>query len=61
MGHRNDGAVECIESDLQRLGAREIEVVSWLVQEQQGRTGKFEQENLKPCLLTAGKGVVDLL
>ncbi len=49
------------EAVLERLGAREVEVVGRLVEEEQGRAAELEQQDLEARLLAARQGVEVLL
>ena len=55
VGHRDDRAVERRQPLLQRLGRDQVEVVGRLVEQQQGRAGQLEQQDLQPGLLAAGQ------
>ena len=55
VGHREHRAVEGLQRLLQRLGRQHVEVVGRLVQQQQGRAGQLQQQDLEPGLLAAGQ------
>ena len=55
VGHREHRALVGLQALLQRLGARQVEVVGRLVEQQQRRAGQLEQQDLKPGLLPAGQ------
>jgi 2-polyprenyl-6-methoxyphenol hydroxylase-like FAD-dependent oxidoreductase len=56
VGDREHGALVELQALLQRLGARQVEVVGRLVEQQQRRAGEFQQQDLEPGLLAAGQG-----
>ena len=56
MGDREHRALVGLQALLQRLGARQVEVVGRLVEQQQRGTGQLEQQDLQPGLLAAGQG-----
>ena len=56
VGHREHRALVGLQALLQRLGARQVEVVGRLVEQQQRRAGQLEQQDLQPGLLAAGQG-----
>jgi FtsX-like permease family len=55
VGHREHRALVGLQALLQRLSARQVEVVSRFVQQQQRGAGQLEQQDLQPGLLAAGQ------
>ena len=53
MGDRDDGARVLLKTILQGLGAGEVQVVGWLVKQEERRSGELEEQDLQPRLLTA--------
>ncbi len=59
--HGEHRALERLERVLQRLRRVQVEVVGRLVEEEQGRPGQLEEEDLESRLLATGQGVEGLL
>ena len=56
VGDREHRALVGLQALLQGLGARQVEVVRRLVEQQQRGAGQLEQQDLQPGLLAAGQG-----
>src|SRR5712664_2887399 len=50
---RKDGSRVAFQTLLQGLRTREVEIVGWLVEQQQRRPGQLKEQDLQPCLLAA--------
>ena len=61
MGHAHDCAVKGLETLLQGLGAGKVEVVGWLIEEEQRDARQFEEKDLKTRLLPARQRLEPLL
>jgi hypothetical protein len=53
VGDGQDRALEFGESFFQRLRADQVQVVGWLIQQQQGRPTQLQQQDLQAGLLAA--------
>jgi hypothetical protein len=53
VGHGQDRALEFGESFLQRLRTHQVQIVGWLIQQQQSRPTEFQQQDLQAGLLAA--------
>jgi hypothetical protein len=53
VGDGHDGALESGESLFQRLRADQVQVVGWLIQQEQGRPTQLQQQDLQAGLLAA--------
>src|SRR5215470_12401883 len=51
VGDRQHGALERLQPRLQRLRAGQVEVVGWLVEQEERRSGQLQQQDLQPRLL----------
>ena len=61
VGHREHGSLERLEPLLERLGGLHVQVVGRLVEQQQGRSGQLEQQDLEPGLLPSAEALELLL
>ena len=61
MRHGKNGAFEGLKTLLQRLRARQIQVVRRLIEEQQGRAGEFQKKDLESGLLATGERLEGLV
>ena len=61
MRHRQDGALEGVETGLQGLGRLHVEVVGRLVEQEQRGAGELEEQDLEASLLAAAEGLEGLL
>src|SRR6478609_7788108 len=61
VSDRDDRALEAVQRILQGFSGVQVEVVGGFVEQQQGRTGQFQQQDLQPRLLTARERVERLL
>ncbi len=61
VGDSQHRAIEAHQSVLQRLGGDQIKVVGGLIEQQQIRSGQFQQQDLKTGLLPPGEDVETLI